>query len=119
MSAILKIPSVRRESASALAKLADEFNRHVGILDKHEAADAQWNSFLVERLSSLLDQNSLLEWESQSEENRVPQYSPILNPLPLPQSFKGFDHPPTLLRRALQNVQIVNRHTHYRNVTCF
>ncbi|XP_055632965.1 uncharacterized protein LOC129773392 [Toxorhynchites rutilus septentrionalis] len=79
MSAILKIPHVRKDSAFGLAELADEFNRHFGILDKLESAEAHWNSFLVERLSNLLDEKSLLDWESQCEENQVPQYQNLLN----------------------------------------
>ncbi|XP_058840021.1 uncharacterized protein LOC131695495 [Topomyia yanbarensis] len=78
MSALFRVPSVRRGSASALSELADEFNRHVGILDKLEDEDAHWNSFLVERLSSLLDERSLLEWETQCKEEEVPQYSVLL-----------------------------------------
>ncbi|XP_055622014.1 uncharacterized protein LOC129765627 [Toxorhynchites rutilus septentrionalis] len=79
MSAILKVPNVKRKSASALAELADEFNRHVSILDKLEAPEAHWNSFVVERLSSLLDDNSLMEWEGQCDENAVPQYKDLLS----------------------------------------
>ncbi|XP_055543366.1 uncharacterized protein LOC129728916 [Wyeomyia smithii] len=79
MSAILKIPHVKRESASALAKLADEFNRHVGILDKLELFEAHWNSFLVERLSSLLDEKSLMDWEAHCNDNTVPQYDELMS----------------------------------------
>ncbi|XP_055623164.1 uncharacterized protein LOC129766610 [Toxorhynchites rutilus septentrionalis] len=74
MSALFRIPSVKRGSATALAELADEFNRHVGILDKLEPPNAHWNSFLVERLSSLLDEKSLLEWETQCGEDEVSPY---------------------------------------------
>lgn len=79
MSAILKISHVKRESSSALAELADEFNRHVAILDKLEAPEVHWNSFLVERLSSLLDEKSLMDWEAQCNDNVVPQYQDLLN----------------------------------------
>ncbi|XP_058449451.1 uncharacterized protein LOC131429391 [Malaya genurostris] len=78
MSAILKIPFVRKDSAASLAELADEFNRHVGILDKLEEPESHWNSFLVERLSSLLDDKSLLEWENSCKDEEVPQYSALL-----------------------------------------
>ncbi|XP_055591485.1 uncharacterized protein LOC129743475 [Uranotaenia lowii] len=74
MSAILKIPAMRRESAVGLAELADEFNRHVGILDKLEQSSEHWNSFLVEHLSSLLDEKSLMEWETQCQEQESPTY---------------------------------------------
>ncbi|XP_062704414.1 uncharacterized protein LOC134286760 [Aedes albopictus] len=79
MSAILKIPHVKRESSSALAELADEFNRHVGILDKLEASADHWNSFLVERLSSLLDEKSSMDWEAQCDDNAAPQYKDLLS----------------------------------------
>lgn len=78
MSAILKIPAIRKESATSLAELADEFNRHVSILDKLEAPENHWNSFLVECLSSLLDDKSLLEWETQCREEDAPQYDELL-----------------------------------------
>ncbi|XP_053698870.1 uncharacterized protein LOC128745823 [Sabethes cyaneus] len=78
MSALFRVPSVRKGSASALSEVADEFNRHVGILDKLEDREAHWNSFLVERLSSLLDDKSLLEWENQCKEEEVPQYAVLL-----------------------------------------
>ncbi|XP_058828378.1 uncharacterized protein LOC131688223 [Topomyia yanbarensis] len=78
MSAILKIPSARKDSAASLAEVADEFNRHVGILDKLEEPESHWNSFLVERLSSLLDEKSLLEWENRCKDEEAPQYSDLL-----------------------------------------
>ncbi|XP_062713925.1 uncharacterized protein LOC134290748 [Aedes albopictus] len=79
MSAILKISHVKKESSSALAELADEFNRHVGILDKLEASADHWNSFLVERLSSLLDEKSSMDWEAQCDDNAAPQYKDLLS----------------------------------------
>lgn len=79
MSAILKISSIKKESATALAELADEFNRHVGILDKLEETNAHWNSFLVERLSSLLDEDSLMAWETQCNEAETPKYEDLLD----------------------------------------
>ncbi|XP_062704362.1 uncharacterized protein LOC134286717 [Aedes albopictus] len=78
MSALFRVPSVRKGTSSALSELADEFNRHVGILDKLENIDAHWNSFLVERLSSLLDEKSLIEWETQCSEEESPQYTDLL-----------------------------------------
>lgn len=77
MSALFRIPSIKKGSATALAELADEFNRHVGILDKLENPNRHWNSFLVERLSSLLDEKSLLEWESQCDEEET-EYTDLL-----------------------------------------
>ncbi|XP_062535269.1 uncharacterized protein LOC134204459 [Armigeres subalbatus] len=78
MSALFRVPAVRKGSASTLSELADEFNRHVGILDKLEEENAHWNSCLVERLSSLLDEKSLLEWETQCKEEETPQYTELL-----------------------------------------
>ncbi|XP_065082282.1 uncharacterized protein LOC135704726 [Ochlerotatus camptorhynchus] len=77
MSAILKIGSIKKESATALAELADEFNHHVGILNKLEEENAHWNSFLVERLSSLLDEKSLMDWETQCKEEETPTYEDL------------------------------------------
>ncbi|XP_055522864.1 uncharacterized protein LOC129717044 [Wyeomyia smithii] len=66
MAGLLGIVPLKRESSSGLLDLADEFNRHVQLLDKLEEVEHHWNSFLVERLSSCLDPNSLREWETQS-----------------------------------------------------
>lgn len=78
LSAMFRIPSLRKESPSDLSDLADEFNRHVGILDKLEAAEEHWNSLLVERLSSLLDEKSRMEWESECKEKEAPKYEELL-----------------------------------------
>ncbi|XP_038106731.1 uncharacterized protein LOC119766322 [Culex quinquefasciatus] len=79
LSAMFRIPSLRKESAANLSDLADEFNRHVGILDKLESADAHWNSLLVERLSSLLDEKSRMEWESECKDKVAPTYQELLD----------------------------------------
>ncbi|XP_062704113.1 uncharacterized protein LOC134286509 [Aedes albopictus] len=57
--AALMIPSLKKESAQKLADLADEFNRHVQLLDKLEGAENHWNAFLVERLSQCLNSVTL------------------------------------------------------------
>nr|XP_029708334.1 uncharacterized protein LOC109416695 [Aedes albopictus] len=63
MAGLLLISPLKKESATGLLDLADEFDRHVQLLDKLENAEDHWNSFLVERLSSYLDPASLREWE--------------------------------------------------------
>ncbi|XP_055633331.1 uncharacterized protein LOC129773712 [Toxorhynchites rutilus septentrionalis] len=79
MTALFKTPPAKKGSAAALDELADEFNRHVRILDKLEDVNDHWNSFLVERLSSLLDGKSLLEWETQCKEEETPKYDDLLD----------------------------------------
>ncbi|XP_055614787.1 uncharacterized protein LOC129761112 [Toxorhynchites rutilus septentrionalis] len=79
VSGLLTIPSLRKESAQGLADLADEFDRHVQMLDKIENSANHWNAFLVERLSQCLDAVSLREWETQvSESDRYPIYEELL-----------------------------------------
>ncbi|XP_062542316.1 uncharacterized protein LOC134210285 [Armigeres subalbatus] len=79
MSALLTIPTLRKESAQGLADLADEFHRHVQLLDKLEGAENHWNSFLVEKLSQCLDAVTLREWETLvSDEEDYPKYKDLL-----------------------------------------
>ncbi|XP_053685762.1 uncharacterized protein LOC128735296 [Sabethes cyaneus] len=77
--ALLTISPLKKESAQGLADLADEFDRHVQLLDKLEGTENHWNAFLVERLSQCLDAVSLREWEtdvSRTDEN--PTYKNLL-----------------------------------------
>ncbi|XP_058816162.1 uncharacterized protein LOC131679450 [Topomyia yanbarensis] len=78
MSALLALSPVKKESSVKLSELADEFDRHVQLLDKLENAVEHWNSFLVERLSSCLDPVSLREWETQVTEVDKPTYKALL-----------------------------------------
>lgn len=55
MAGLLSMSPLKKESPTGLLDLADEFNRHVQLLDKLEDVEDHWNSFLVERLSSCLD----------------------------------------------------------------
>ncbi|XP_055543392.1 uncharacterized protein LOC129728940 [Wyeomyia smithii] len=61
VSALLTIPSLKKESAQGLADLAEKFDRHVQLLDKLEDSENHWNAFLVERLSQCLDSVTLRE----------------------------------------------------------
>ncbi|XP_058816821.1 uncharacterized protein LOC131680117 [Topomyia yanbarensis] len=79
MSGLLALFSLKRESSSGLSELADEFDRHVHLLDKLENTEDHWNSFLIERLSSCLDSISLREWETQTSEVDRPTYKQILD----------------------------------------
>lgn len=79
MSGLLSIASLKKESAQGLTELADEFDRHVQLLNKLENVESHWNSFLVERLSSCLDSLSLREWETQiSEGDDRPTYQELI-----------------------------------------
>lgn len=78
MARLLLIAPLKKESGSELLDLADEFDRHVQLLDKLEDAADHWNSFLVERLSSYLDPTSLREWETQTAGEIKPTYKQIL-----------------------------------------
>ncbi|XP_058816995.1 uncharacterized protein LOC131680290 [Topomyia yanbarensis] len=79
MSAFLALSPVKKESSIKLSELADEFYRHVQLLDKLENAVEHWNSFLVECLSSCLDPVSLREWETQVTEVDKPTYKALLD----------------------------------------
>ncbi|XP_058817780.1 uncharacterized protein LOC131681089 [Topomyia yanbarensis] len=78
MSGLLSISSLKRESSSGLSELADEFDRHVQLLDKLENKEDHWNSFLVERLSNCLDSAALREWETQVSDEERPTYKQLL-----------------------------------------
>ncbi|XP_065078787.1 uncharacterized protein LOC135701780 [Ochlerotatus camptorhynchus] len=79
MTGLLSISQLKRESASELLDLADEFDRHVQLLDKLEGVEEHWNSFLVERLSSCLDPISLREWETQFSGEVRPTYQRVVD----------------------------------------
>ncbi|XP_062711949.1 uncharacterized protein LOC134289689 [Aedes albopictus] len=74
----MSTPSVRKESSSALCNLADEFDKHVSVLNKLEDPREHWNSFLVELLSSKLDPLTQKEWENQFQENVRPVYADLV-----------------------------------------
>lgn len=78
MSALLSIPPLKKESAVGLAELADEFDRHVQLLDKLENVESHWNSFLIERLSQCLDAVTLREWETRVATEVAPTYHSLL-----------------------------------------
>ncbi|XP_058456485.1 uncharacterized protein LOC131433895 [Malaya genurostris] len=77
-SAMLSTTSIRKESATALSDLADEFDKHVSVLNKLEDSKDHWNSFLVELLSSKLDLVSQKEWESQLDNDGRPTYNDLI-----------------------------------------
>ncbi|XP_055615063.1 uncharacterized protein LOC129761367 [Toxorhynchites rutilus septentrionalis] len=77
-SALLSTNAIRKESATALSNLADEFDKHVCVLNKLENCDDHWNSFLIELLSSKLDPITLKEWESQLDINGRPMYDELV-----------------------------------------
>lgn len=77
-SALLSTSSIRKESSSALSSLADEFDKHICVLNKLEETKDHWNSFLVELLSSKLDPVTQKEWENQLEDDRRPTYTELV-----------------------------------------
>ncbi|XP_062557315.1 uncharacterized protein LOC134222188 [Armigeres subalbatus] len=113
LSAILTIPALKKESAQGLAELADEFDRHVQLLDKLDGAENHWNSFLVERLSQCLDPITLREWETHvSEDDDYPKYQELLE----------FIHRRSRIAQTLKlsksaNVQSENKHPKSRAIT--
>ncbi|XP_053699397.1 zinc finger protein 62-like [Sabethes cyaneus] len=74
IAALFSIPVLKRESASALSELVDQFDRHVNVLNHLEEAEEHWNSVLVEGLSRRLDSVTLKEWEKQCKEDERPTY---------------------------------------------
>ncbi|XP_058840607.1 uncharacterized protein LOC131696092, partial [Topomyia yanbarensis] len=77
-SALLSTPSIRKESSSALSTLADEFDKHVSVLNKLEDPKEHWNSFLIELLSSKLDPSTQKEWENSLEDEVRPVYANLV-----------------------------------------
>lgn len=78
-AALLSTSAVRKESATALSDLADEFDKHVCVLNKLEDSKDHWNSFLVELLSSKLDSVTQREWESQLDVEVRPKYDDLVS----------------------------------------
>ncbi|XP_055589044.1 uncharacterized protein LOC129741345 [Uranotaenia lowii] len=78
MAGLLSATPLKKESSSGLSELADEFDRHVQLLDKLENPEVHWNSFLVERLSQCLDPASLREWETTNSTTVRPTYKQLL-----------------------------------------
>lgn len=79
VSALFKIPPVRKESASGLSDLVDNFEKHILILDTLEDEKDHWNSVLVELLSSRLDPGSQREWESECDDGERPKYNELVD----------------------------------------
>ncbi|XP_055623704.1 uncharacterized protein LOC129767108 [Toxorhynchites rutilus septentrionalis] len=79
ISALFSIPTLKRESASGLSELLDQFDRHVSVLNQLEGPDRHWNSVLVESLSRRLDSVTLREWEKQCKDNERPTYEQLVN----------------------------------------
>lgn len=58
ISALFSVPPLCGESAAGLSELADEFEKHVKILDTLETKAQHWDSVLVELLFSRMDATS-------------------------------------------------------------
>ncbi|XP_062538841.1 uncharacterized protein LOC134207138 [Armigeres subalbatus] len=74
----MSTPLVRKESSAALCNLADEFDKHISVLNKLEVPKEHWNSFLVELLSSKLDPSTQKEWENQLADDVRPVYADLV-----------------------------------------
>lgn len=78
LAALFSIPPLKRESATSLSELVDQFDRHVSILNQLEGMEQHWNSVLVEGLSRRLDSNTLREWENHCDEEQRPTYDELI-----------------------------------------
>lgn len=78
ISALFSIVPIKKESPSLLLDLADQFDRHVGILNQLERPEEHWNSVLVEALSRRLDSITLKEWEKECNEEERPSFEELL-----------------------------------------
>ncbi|XP_039446262.1 uncharacterized protein LOC120425723 [Culex pipiens pallens] len=76
--ALLSIPSVHKESSTALSELADEFEKRVGVLNKLEESKDHWNSFLVTLLSIKLDPGTQTAWEHSLEDDQKSTYPDLI-----------------------------------------
>ncbi|XP_053691419.1 uncharacterized protein LOC128739943 [Sabethes cyaneus] len=66
------------ESANGLMDLADEFEKHVKILDSLETKAQHWDSVLVELLFSRMDINTQGLWENRRDKTKRPSYDDLL-----------------------------------------
>ncbi|XP_058811118.1 uncharacterized protein LOC131676009 [Topomyia yanbarensis] len=76
---LFTIPNVKKASSSALYDLVDEFDHHVGILEKLDTPANLWNTVLVESLSKRLDPVTLKEWENNCEGDARPTYQNLID----------------------------------------
>lgn len=78
ISSLFSIAPIKKESPTLLLDLADQFDRHVGILNQLEKPEEHWNSVLVEALSRSLDPTTLKEWEKECKEEVRPSFEELL-----------------------------------------
>lgn len=78
ISALFSIAPMRVESAAGLSDLADEFEKHVKILDSLETKAQHWDSVLVELLFSRMDIDTQKLWENQRDKTVRPSYDNLL-----------------------------------------
>ncbi|XP_039431015.1 uncharacterized protein LOC120414059 [Culex pipiens pallens] len=78
ISALFAIAPIKKESSALLMDLADQFDRHVSILNKLEKTEEHWNSVLVEALSRRLDTTTLKEWEKDCKEGERPDFDALV-----------------------------------------
>ncbi|XP_052567192.1 uncharacterized protein LOC128093655 [Culex pipiens pallens] len=73
--ALYDLPSLKRESASDLRTLVDDFHRHVKALEKLKEPVAHWDTPLVSILCYKLDSRSLRAWEEHTSKDEVVTYA--------------------------------------------
>ncbi|XP_065094610.1 uncharacterized protein LOC135715141 [Ochlerotatus camptorhynchus] len=78
ISALFSVSPLRNESASGLSELADEFEKHVKILDSLETKAQHWDSVLVELLFSRMDATSQKQWENNRDKTQRPSYDDLI-----------------------------------------
>ncbi|XP_062711079.1 uncharacterized protein LOC134289096 [Aedes albopictus] len=78
ISALFSVSPLSEESAAGLSELADEFEKHVKILDSLETKAQHWDSVLVELLFSRMDATSQKQWESTRDKTARPLYDDLI-----------------------------------------
>ncbi|XP_062556914.1 uncharacterized protein LOC134221744 [Armigeres subalbatus] len=78
ISSLFSVAPLRKECASGLSELADEFEKHVKILDTLETKAQHWDSVLVELLFSRMDAASQRQWENTRDKTVRPSYDSLI-----------------------------------------
>nr|XP_029732107.1 uncharacterized protein LOC115268194 [Aedes albopictus] len=99
---------MRVESAAGLSDLADEFEKHVKILDSLETKAQHWDSVLVELLFSRMDIDTQKLWENQRDKTVRPSYDNLLQ--------FAHEHSRTLLSLKLSQTAILYRRSNLLNL---
>ncbi|XP_053685671.1 uncharacterized protein LOC128735203 [Sabethes cyaneus] len=74
LQGLFNIPSMKRENASTLHGLVDEFERHIKILKQLGEPTEQWGSILEHLLCTRLHDDTLKAWEDHASTVNDPNY---------------------------------------------